>query len=611
MKKRINILLYLIAGVFVTNIAFGQSNPDEYEYASQAPAEVVLADDFTSFSNYWLLGIEEDSWIENIENGQLFFQSLTNKPKEDLLPVILDTKRDFQIETQIQFKGGDMGMAYGLKWGKSKKPEKQYDFFLSGNGQFTIDRYTGEWHDYVPFTLSDNVNRYSANKLTVRKVKDKYYFFLNENLVHSMPFEEFFGNLMGIQVAENSTILIDFFKVHYLDEVDAKQSRVLIMDYALSSKDVVVKRGLPVTLTLNLKNVGEKAADALKVSYNIPENVTVVDFKTIEQIEAGMEEHVTLQLFASKDYVDDKIPVTFNIEGADMNNASDLEFIVQLDKAIENKIDKTMAQTYAQFRGGNDPLKGLNVAQAMQSVQVGNYYAFIVGIDNYTGEWQPLQNAVNDAQGVEEMLNAKYSFHHIKALYNKDATRQNILKEFEWLMNNVTENDNVMIFYSGHGDYNDEMKKGFWVPVDASTKSMFNYISNEDIKAFLSGIKSKHTLLVTDACFSGDIFRGKTMTIPYDNTTKYYQKVYTMSSRKALTSGGVEPVMDAGKEGHSVFTYYFLRALDTNDEKYFDAGQLFNNLKVPVVNNSYQTPAYSPVRNTGDEGGQFIFIKKE
>jgi uncharacterized caspase-like protein len=178
-------------------------------------------------------------------------------------------------------------------------------------------------------------------------------------------------------------------------------------------------------------------------------------------------------------------------------------------------------------------------------------------------------------------------------------------------MNNVTENDNVMIFYSGHGDFNEEMQKGFWVPIDAKTKSMYNYISNEDIKAFLAGIKSKHTLLVTDACFSGDIFRGKTMTIPYDNTTKYYQKVYTLSSRKALTSGGVEPVMDGGKDGHSVFTYYFLRALNSNEEAYFDAGQLFNDLKIPVENNSYQTPAYSPVRNTGDEGGQFIFIKKD
>jgi hypothetical protein len=592
-------------------LSVAQTNPDKYDYSSKSPSEIVLSDDFTSFSNYWLLGVEEESWIENIEDGQLYFQSLTDKPKEDLLPVIVDTERDFQIETMIRFKAGNMEKGYGLQWGKSKNPQKQFDFLLTGNGHFTIDKYTGDFHDYVPFTQTDKVNRYAANKLTVRKVNNKYFFFLNEQLVHSMPFENFFGNLMGIQVAENSTILVDYFQVEYLDNIKAEQSRVLIMDYKLSTKDEVAKRGLPVTLILNLKNVGEKDAPGLNITYNLPENVTVVDYKPVHSINKGMEELLELQFYATKDYPSDNIPITFNIEGADMNNANDLEFNVQLDKALVNDVDKTMAQTYAQFRGGNDPLKGLNVAQAMKTVQVGNYYAFVVGIDNYSGEWQPLQNAVNDAKGVEAVVTEKYNFHHIKSLYNQEATRQNILKEFEWLMNNVTENDNVLIFYSGHGDYNEEMKKGFWVPADAKTKSMFSYISNEDIKAFLAGIKSKHTLLVTDACFSGDIFRGKTMTIPYDNTTKYYQKVYNLSSRKALTSGGVEPVMDAGKDGHSVFTYYFLRALNSNEEAYFDAGQLFNDLKIPVENNSYQTPAYSPVRNTGDEGGQFIFIKKD
>ena len=177
-------------------------------------------------------------------------------------------------------------------------------------------------------------------------------------------------------------------------------------------------------------------------------------------------------------------------------------------------------------------------------------------------------------------------------------------------MHNVKTNDNVFIYYSGHGEYLENMDKGFWVPSDAASKTISKYISNEDIRSFLSGINSKHTLLVTDACFSGDIFRGKTMTIPYENSTKYYQKIYSLNSRKALTSGGVEPVMDKGKEGHSVFAYYFLQALAKNSEKYFDAGQVFESLKIPVVNNSSQTPAYSPIRNAGDEGGQFIFMLK-
>jgi len=208
------------------------------------------------------------------------------------------------------------------------------------------------------------------------------------------------------------------------------------------------------------------------------------------------------------------------------------------------------------------------------------------------------------------VIREKYNFSYIKTLYDSMATKENILDQFELLMNKIKPNDNLLIYYSGHGEYNESIAKGFWVPIDARTRSMSRYISNEDIKSFLAGINSKHTLLVSDACFSGDIFRGKTMTIPYENSTKYYQKVYTLASRKALTSGGIEPVMDRGVKGHSVFAYYFLQALNNNTDRYFDAGQIYNSLKIPVVNNSYQTPEYNPVKNTGDEGGQFIFIRK-
>jgi uncharacterized caspase-like protein len=330
----------------------------------------------------------------------------------------------------------------------------------------------------------------------------------------------------------------------------------------------------------------------------------------VESLKAGEEELITLQFFANENYTDTIIPISFEITGADITNVNDLLFAVAMDKPLTSEIDKTLAQTYSDYRGGNDPLKGLNVAQAMKSVQVGEYYALIIGIDQYTGEWPRLMNAVNDAEGVAETLSSKYQFNYLKTLYDKDATRDNILREFEWLMQNVKPNDNVFIYYSGHGEYMENMDKGFWVPYDASSKTISRYVSNDDIRSFLSGINSKHTLLVTDACFSGDIFRGKTMTIPYENSTKYYQKVYSLNSRKALTSGGVEPVMDKGREGHSVFAYYFLQALADNNEKYFDASQIFESLKIPVVNNSSQTPAYSPIRNTGDEGGQFIFMLK-
>jgi uncharacterized repeat protein (TIGR01451 family) len=609
MSKRVLSALFFFAATVLLQ-AQEKNAPADYSFSKGLKSQFVLQDDFSKFNNYWLLGIEENSWSENIEDGHLVFQSLTDKPKEDLLPVIIDQKRSFEIEASIRFVEGKMDKGYGLQWGKAIFPLKQFDFLLTGAGHYTIDKYTGEFKDYVPFTISDKVNRYAFNKLTVRKVGDMYYFFLNEKLVHSMPFEPFFGNLLGFQVAENSTIMIDNIEIAYLDKISEAQSKVLIMDYKFSSKSDRVSIGKAITLTLNVTNVGEKDANNLVFNFVLPPNVEKIDFKSITSLKSGEAQLINLQFFANKNYTDSIIPLKFDISGADITNANDLDLSVTIDRPVKKSVDKSLAQNYSEFRGSNDPLKGLNVAQAMKSVEVGEYYGLIIGIDEYSGEWPPLKNAVNDAKGVADILTSKYTFQYMKTLYNKDATRDNILKEFEVLLQKVKENDNVLIYYSGHGEYIQNMDKGFWVPVDASAKSISKYISNEDIRSFLTGIHSKHTLLVTDACFSGDIFRGKTMTIPYENSTRYYSKMYSLSSRKALTSGGVEPVIDRGKDNHSIFAFYFLEALKNNTEKYFDAGQVFEFLKIPVVNNSYQTPAYSPIRNTGDEGGQFIFIMK-
>jgi len=262
------------------------------------------------------------------------------------------------------------------------------------------------------------------------------------------------------------------------------------------------------------------------------------------------------------------------------------------------------------MRGSGDPLKGLNISRALSENTVGKYYALIIGIDQYSGEWTSLNNAVNDAMAIEKTLKSNYRFDVFQTLYDAEATRSAIMKKLEWLVNNVKGEDNVFIYYSGHGEFKKSMNKGYWVPQDSRTKSVSEYISNSDIQTFLNGIKSKHTLLVADACFSGDIFRGSTVSVPFSDSEKYYEKVYNLISRHAITSGGIEPVMDGGKDNHSVFAYYFLKVLRSNKKKYLDASQLYEGLKIPVINNSEQSPNFSPIKNTGDEGGQFIFIRK-
>jgi len=309
---------------------------------------------------------------------------------------------------------------------------------------------------------------------------------------------------------------------------------------------------------------------------------------------------------------DHEFSAVLNVQ-AGMNNVSMVVSTKTGQQSVTNYQINGESKVVAEepiYRGGGDPLQGLNVSTA-KSLQIkGTYYALIIGIDQYSGFWTPLRNAVNDAKAVQRLLGTKYVFNEFITLYDQEATRANILAKMEYLVQKLKPEDNLLIYYSGHGDFKKAMDKGYWVPVDSKTGAISEYISNSDIQTFLGAINTKHTLLIADACFSGDIFRGNTVSIPFENSVRYFSEVDSRKSRQAISSGGIEPVMDGGRDGHSVFAYYVLKALNENSDPYFDSSQLYDKIKIPVINNSSQTPKFNPIKDTGDEGGHFIFINK-
>jgi uncharacterized repeat protein (TIGR01451 family) len=601
-----------VAGICFSFTAQAQSGvqPEVYEGIPADKRIPLFTEEFTDNKNNWYLGIKENVWFQNLQENTLFFQSYEDVPKEDFKEVIIDQNRDFEIELKIRLDKGIQNKFNGLQWGKSIAEGKQFDFFFNGQGQFTIDKFDGKFTDFVPVTKTKLINNYTYNTLTVRKIGQKYFFFLNQQLVHSMPFEPFFGNGVGFQVAERSSVQIEYLKVWQLSTTSEVKMPVLsIGNETFTTSSGKIAAGESVKMKFTVKNSSTEDANNVKMIYSLPSNVMLLENRANLQLKAGATEEIELVFYVNKGYEPKDVLVKIRVEGAQLQGIEEKQIPLALNQEVKTE-QVQPAEELALYRSSNDPLKGLGVAKAIQEVSIGRYFALIIGIDKYSGEWKALKNAVNDAKAVANQLNTKYEFHAIRTLYDEQATRANILKEYEWLIANIRENDNLLIYYSGHGDYKEQLQRGFWVPFDAKTGSIANMISNTDIQAFLASIKSKHTFLIADACFSGDIFRGKTLTIPYENSFKYYNQIYSKPSRTALTSGGIEPVMDGGKDGHSVFAYYLLKSLTNNQNQFFDASQLYNDLKVAVINNSNQTPGFSPIVNTGDEGGQFIFIKK-
>ncbi|MBN1183027.1 MAG: caspase family protein [Bacteroidales bacterium] len=234
----------------------------------------------------------------------------------------------------------------------------------------------------------------------------------------------------------------------------------------------------------------------------------------------------------------------------------------------------------------------------------GKCYALLIAIENYDDKnINNLDFAIEDAEKLSKTLSEYYAFDKQNIYLLKNPTRSEIIIELDKLSEKVTEKDNVLIFFAGHGYWDDKSSIGYWLPTDASSANKANWFSNSNLRDYISSIKSAHTLLIADACFSGAIFKTRSAFV---NTAEAVEKLYSFPSRKAMTSGALQEVPD-----RSVFVEYLIKRLEENPEIYLSSELLFSSLKTAVVNNSPNIPQFGEISNTGDEGGDFIFIRKK
>jgi hypothetical protein len=237
-------------------------------------------------------------------------------------------------------------------------------------------------------------------------------------------------------------------------------------------------------------------------------------------------------------------------------------------------------------------------------INFGNYYGLIIGNNKY--EHIPhLETAVKDAETVADVLINFYSF-EVKLLEN--GTRKQIIEALDGFRKKLKANDNLLIYYAGHGWYDDRAERGYWLPVNARANSRANWISNADITDTLKAIFAKHIIVVADSCYSGTLTRSIKM-MNQDHDVDYIQKMAQKSARVVLTSGGNEPVVDGGGQGHSIFAKAFIDALQENTG-IMEGINLYSKIRQPVVSNSQQTPHYATIHMSGDQGGDFLFIRK-
>jgi len=228
--------------------------------------------------------------------------------------------------------------------------------------------------------------------------------------------------------------------------------------------------------------------------------------------------------------------------------------------------------------------------------------ALLIGVEEYQDPIPRLGSPLKDIAEIGRLYREQFGY-EVRALANAD--KASIVREINRLILETSANDSVVVFYAGHGHVVEKTGRGYWIPGKAGGEEPTQWISNSDIAKMLANIPARQVLLVSDSCYSGTLTReGK---VEKSEVLPDPRAVLERRSVTVLSSGGDEPVADAGKDGHSVFAWHFLRTLG-RVAQWSNGVDIYERLAEAVQLDFPQQPQYGAALGAGHEpGADFLF----
>jgi len=246
-------------------------------------------------------------------------------------------------------------------------------------------------------------------------------------------------------------------------------------------------------------------------------------------------------------------------------------------------------------------------------------------------KWQALDFPELEIRDMQRTLQDSYGFEATSlkdgegkeiSLVLVDQTKTAIIATMETVAGLLGPNDQLLVYYSGHGWMPPNMGEAFWVPRDAKGESLFTYISSDEISKTFAQSSVGHWLVISDSCRSGCMWgRCGNMKAPVpasvaESDPAYYQGVARINrlvpSRNAFTSGANEDVPSS-----RIFNSWLLKHLKAPTKTAFTGSQLHNWIQAKLAGDARpgatgQVSLYFVIpAGGGDKGGDFAFFHSD
>ena len=247
------------------------------------------------------------------------------------------------------------------------------------------------------------------------------------------------------------------------------------------------------------------------------------------------------------------------------------------------------------YTGQTEPAPAALQANYDEEVKV---WAVVVGCAFYQ-HMKTLRYTDDDAYQVYAFLKSveggALDDDQVKVLIDEDATHDNILAAMRDTYRQADENDVILFYFSGHG------LPGSFLPVDYD--GQFNALRHEDVHDVLLSSRSRHKLVIADACHSGSL-AARSGGGSAETLSNYYNALTNAQASTALmmSSKGEEISMEDGGLRSGVFSHYLIRGLkgeaDANGDRLVTIQELFSfvhrevrgytgNIQTPTLTGTY------------------------
>lgn len=256
-------------------------------------------------------------------------------------------------------------------------------------------------------------------------------------------------------------------------------------------------------------------------------------------------------------------------------------------------------------------------AAAVKGMEFGKYYALVIGNQNYQ-IIEDLDTPHYDARRAKELLETQFGFQVTMLL---DADNIQVMAAINELNKDLTQDDNLLIFYAGHGYriQSGGLEAGYWLPVNAEEPPTDTFwVANDSITRHLARINAKRVMVVADSCYAGLLSEEPGYLLIANQgavTEEYVRYKLPKKSRLLLSSGGDLPVLDGGGDGHSIFARAFLDTLEVADV-ITSGPELFIKVREKVARRAAevgfnQVPEFKAIKGAGHEVGDFFFVRQD